>query len=208
VAVLAWLKFRRLRWVALLLVLLLLLTGLLVPTAWDFAGGQEEWTGSGASRLVLIQRVLSVSARNPVTGLGPIAYRNYAGTTPLAYQRAFWIEPQINSHNNYVDMFAQFGLVGLAILAWLIIEIGRAGFRLLGGYQDGFEAGYVRGALAAGAAALPIMLFADWILPFVYNIGFNGFQASVLFWLFLGGLAALEAHARQSGPDQRNVATE
>ena len=36
------------------------------------------------------------------------------------------------------------------------------------------------------------MLFADWILPHVYNIGFPGFQASVLIWLFLGGLVSLE----------------
>lgn len=36
------------------------------------------------------------------------------------------------------------------------------------------------------------MLLADWILPFVYNIGFPGFQASVLVWLFMGGLVALE----------------
>jgi hypothetical protein len=36
------------------------------------------------------------------------------------------------------------------------------------------------------------MLFADWILPFVYNIQFVGFQASVLVWLFMGGLVALQ----------------
>ena len=42
------------------------------------------------------------------------------------------------------------------------------------------------------AGALAIMMLADWILPFVYNIGFNGFQASLLFWLFLGGVAALD----------------
>jgi hypothetical protein len=29
-------------------------------------------------------------------------------------------------------------------------------------------------------------------LPFVYNIGFTGFRASVLAWLFLGGLISLE----------------
>ena len=53
--------------------------------------------------------------------------------------------------------------------------------------------------LAAGAARLVIMLFADWILPFVYNIGFPGFQASVLVWLFLGGLVALENMPPASG---------
>jgi hypothetical protein len=29
-------------------------------------------------------------------------------------------------------------------------------------------------------------------LPFVYNIGIAGFRASMLAWLFLGGLVALE----------------
>jgi hypothetical protein len=49
--------------------------------------------------------------------------------------------------------------------------------------------------LAAWVGALVLMIFADWILPFVYNIGFLGFQASVLVWLFLGGLVALEQMA-------------
>jgi hypothetical protein len=193
VAALAWLRFKRLRWLALVVILLLLLSGLVFPAVWDFAGGDDEWTGSGQSRLVLIERVLSVSMRNPVTGIGPAAYRSYAGTTPLAYQRAFWLQPQINSHNNYVDIFSQFGLVGLALFVWLVVEVGRLGTRLLGVYADGFEAGYVRGVLAAGVGAMSIMIMADWILPFVYNIGFPGFQASVLVWLFLGGLVALEA---------------
>jgi hypothetical protein len=32
----------------------------------------------------------------------------------------------------------------------------------------------------------------DWVLPFVYNVGLNGFRASVLAWMFLGGLVVLE----------------
>ena len=55
--------------------------------------------------------------------------------------------------------------------------------------------------LAAGAGALVLMLFADWILPFVYNIGFSGFQASVLVWLFLGGLVALEQMAARESAE-------
>ena len=50
----------------------------------------------------------------------------------------------------------------------------------------------VGAVLAVGVGALVLMVFADWLLPFVYNIGFPGFQASVLVWLFLGGLVALE----------------
>jgi hypothetical protein len=33
-------------------------------------------------------------------------------------------------------------------------------------------------------------------LPFVYNIGLAGFRASVLGWLFLGGLVSLEQMSR------------
>ena len=71
------------------------------------------------------------------------------------------------------------------------------GFRLRSRFRTGFAAGYVNAMLAAWAGALMLMLFADWILPHVYNIGFPGFQASVLIWLFLGGLVALE---QMTGP--------
>jgi hypothetical protein len=53
----------------------------------------------------------------------------------------------------------------------------------------------VNGVLAAWVGAIVIMMLGDWILPFVYNIGFPGFQASVLLWMFLGGLVALERMA-------------
>ena len=39
-------------------------------------------------------------------------------------------------------------------------------------------------------------LLGDWVLPFVYNIGLQGFKVSVLGWMFLGGLVALEAGVR------------
>ncbi|MCB0207078.1 MAG: hypothetical protein KDH89_19840, partial [Anaerolineae bacterium] len=129
---------------------------------------------------------------NPITGLGPAAYRRYAAMTPLKYGGAFWIAPQVNSHNNYIDLFSQVGIVGLALFLWFAAEIALLGRRLHNRFQTGFASGYVNGMLAVGAGALVLMVFADWMLPFVYNIGFPGFQASVLVWLFLGGLVALE----------------
>jgi hypothetical protein len=84
------------------------------------------------------------------------------------------------------------GLLGLALFSWFGVELAHLGHRLRTHFAQGFAAGYVNGMLAAGAGALVLMMFADWILPFVYNIGFSGFQASVLVWLFLGGLLALE----------------
>jgi O-antigen ligase len=136
--------------------------------------------------------VVEVTLRNPVTGLGPAAYRPYANMKPLLYREAYWINPQVNSHNNYVDLFAHGGAVGLALFGWFAIALARTGLRLRRRCATGFSLGYVNGMLAMGVGALVMMLLADWILPFVYNIGFPGFQASVLVWLFLGGLIALE----------------
>jgi len=188
---LVWLRFPRLRWPLVALVLVLALIGILFPAVYNFAGGDYEWRLSGGSRLVLIQRVVEVTLRNPLTGLGPAAYRPYANLKPLPYRGAYWVAPLINSHNNYVDLFAHGGILGLALFGWFAAEVARLGLRLRRRYRDGFAAGYVNGALAAGAGSLVIMALADWLLPFVYNIGFQGFQASVLVWLFLGGLVAL-----------------
>jgi CHASE2 domain-containing sensor protein len=73
----------------------------------------------------------------------------------------------------------------MAEVAWLAWRLRR---RL----QGDFVAGYVNGMLAAWAGVMVVMLLLDWFLPFVYNVGFLGFQASVLVWLFLGGLVVLE----------------
>jgi hypothetical protein len=142
--------------------------------------------------MVLIGRVVEVTMHNPVTGLGPAAYRRYAAMEPLAYGGAYWLDPWVNSHNNYVDLFAHVGVVGLVLFAWLAAEMFGLGLRLRARLTSGFAAGYVNAMLATWAGALVLMLFADWMLPHVYNIGFAGFQASVLVWLFLGGLVALE----------------
>lgn len=192
-SVLGWLRFPRLRWLAALTVAMLIALGILLPSVYQFAGGDTEWTVSGLSRLALTRRVLEVTMYNPITGLGPAAYRVYAAMQPLQISEArAWVGAVVSSHNNYVDLFAHGGLVSLIFFAWFTVAVVRLGMRLHNRYFRGFEAGYVNGILAAGAASLVLMLFADWILPFVYNIGFSGFQASILIWLFLGGLVALE----------------
>lgn len=190
--VLVWLRYPRLRGPIVALFLILAAIGVIFPTVYNFAGGDEEWFESGGSRLALIGRVIDVTLRNPVTGLGPAAYRPYANMTPLVYEHIFWVDPRISSHNNYVDLFAHGGLLGLLLFFWFAAEIARLGARLRQRYPAGLAAAYVNGMLAVGAGSLVIMLLADWMLPFVYNIGFSGFQASILVWLFLGGLVALE----------------
>ncbi len=196
-AALVWLRFPRLR-------RLMLVVGgpglvFFFSSLYEFAGGDPEWILSGGSRLVLIRRVVEEAMRNPILGLGPASYRFYVNIKPLLYRGALWWHPAISSHNNYVDIFAHTGLVGLGLFLWFIVELTRLGWRLHQRHREGFLAGYVNGMLAALVALLVAMMLADWFLPFVYNIGFPGFQASVLAWMFLGGLVAVDNLDRERG---------
>jgi O-antigen ligase len=195
VYLLAWLRLPRFR--TLFIVAAILGATVFFPVIYQFGGGDAKWDESGASRLVLSGRVVEVTMRNPITGLGPAAYRPYANNKPLQYGKAYWLEPRINSHNNYVDLFAQTGIIGLIFYFWFIVSLFRVGFRLRQTYRTGFAAGYVNAMIAALGGVCVVMLLLDWFLPFVYNVGFPGFQASVLLWMFLGGLVSLENIARQ-----------
>jgi hypothetical protein len=57
---------------------------------------------------------------------------------------------------------------------------------------DGFEKGYAYGIFASVFGSLMAAFLVDWLLPFAYNIGLAGVRASVLPWIFFGGLIAIE----------------
>jgi hypothetical protein len=124
---------------------------------------------------------------DPVLGTGFANYYFYTQLYPiLGYAVKF------NSHNNYMDMIVQTGFVGLLIFGWVMFEIGRLGWRLRTRVPEGFPRAYTFGAMGLLAGMLVAAYMGDWVLPFVYNVGLNGFRASVLAWMFLGGLVVLE----------------
>jgi O-antigen ligase len=148
------------------------------------AGDQYSlFTRQVAWQIVLTQ----VFPLSPIVGLGPANYYHYAPLFPiLGYHVEF------SSHNQYVDILAQTGVVGMAIFLWLMAAMWRLGWRLRRQVRDSFARGYVCGCLAGLAGTLVAGMLADWFLPFVYNVGLGGFRVSVLGWLFLGGLVSLE----------------
>jgi O-antigen ligase len=124
---------------------------------------------------------------NPVFGLG---FSNYYWFTPLFPIRGW--EVQFNSHNNYIDIVAQTGLLGLACYMWFFGQVSLLNLRLLSRVPDGFPKAYVYAAFGGIAGMLVTGMLGDWVLPFVYNIGLSGFRGSLPGWLFLGGLVFLE----------------
>jgi hypothetical protein len=120
-------------------------------------------------------------------GLG---FANYYWYTPLFPIRGYAVS--FNSHNNYIDLVAQCGLVGLVLLFWFFWELGRLGWWLRERVPVGFAQAYVYGALGGLAGTIVVATLGDWVLPFFYNVGLDGFRSSMLGWLFLGGLVCLE----------------
>jgi O-antigen ligase len=126
---------------------------------------------------------------NPILGLGPA---NYYWYTPLFPIRGYYVS--FNSHSQYIDIVAQFGLLGLLAFIWFLVEIGRIFWRSLRvDVADDFARAYVIGAAGGFVATIVAGFLGDWLFPFFYNVGMYGFRAAVLPWVFLGAVVAIGA---------------
>jgi hypothetical protein len=148
---------------------------------------QYSW-GTRVDAWLIVTEIVKV---NPLLGLG---FANYYWYTPLFPIRGWYVN--FNSHSQYVDIFAQTGLCGLACFLWLLFELGLLGWSLRERAAEGFARAYVYGALGGLVGTFVAGFMVDWILPFVYNLGLNGFRASLLAWIFLGGLVSVEQITR------------
>ena len=107
-----------------------------------------------------------------------------------------------NSHNQYIDIIAQTGLIGFFCFTWFVWQVGKLGLSLRKTAPEGFPRTYVVGALGGLIGTLVAGMLGDWFIPFVYNIGYAGFRTSVLGWIFLGGLIALENISKIKASEQ------
>ncbi len=131
--------------------------------------------------------VTEITKVNPILGMG---FANYYWYTPLIPIRGYAVS--FNSHSQFVDLFAEMGVLGLIGFLWIFWELGKLGLRLRVDAPDGFQKAYVYGVLGGLAGTLVAAALVDWVIPFVYNIGMNGFRGSMIAWIFMGGLVALE----------------
>ncbi|MEZ5317464.1 MAG: hypothetical protein R2752_08710 [Vicinamibacterales bacterium] len=138
------------------------------------------------TRLEALSVLGQVIARDPWLGLGPANYYYYT----LLYPILGWYV-RFSSHNTYIDLLAQTGVVGLLVFGWFAAAVAVSALRLRRVVTGGFEQAYLVGALGGLAGSLAAGFLADWIVPFAYNIGLPGFRSSLLFWVFLGGVVAI-----------------
>jgi hypothetical protein len=147
---------------------------------------------SYSTRLAAWQIMLEIIAISPFIGLGPSNYYSYSSLYAISGYHV-----NFNSHNQYIDLVAQTGLLGLVVYLWFFLSVAFVGWRLRRYVPEGFAKAYVYGALGALCGMFIAGFLGDWVLPFVYNVGLVGMRSSILGWLFLGGLLALD---RMYGP--------
>ncbi len=144
---------------------------------WSLVSRQEAWK-------IVLDNIVS---KNPFLGVGPANYYYYV----VNYSLYGYFVP-FNSHNQYIDILAQTGGMGLLCFILFILEMFRTGFRSVPRLTNPFSQAYTVGVLGGMAGMLVSGFLADWIIPFVYNVGLYGFRASVLSWLFMGGLVVID----------------
>lgn len=184
IAVLIWLRFPRWGWIPVVAVGILALFRF--ESIFAMSTGAESWF----ARQQAWQIVLDTSSVNPILGLGPANYYNYVQRASISGWGGDW-NVRFSSHNNYIDLIAQSGILGLLLFAGFALVMARVGLRVLHNQQPGFRRAYAASCIAGLIGTLASGMLGDWFLPFPYNVGLAGMRSSILFWIFLGGLLAL-----------------
>ncbi|HWQ12428.1 MAG TPA: O-antigen ligase family protein [Roseiflexaceae bacterium] len=116
-------------------------------------------------------------------GSGPAGY--------ALYYMHYYPEDARSTHNNYLDIIAQFGVVGSAIWIWLAAASTIEGVRLYRRAPPGFLRTLALAVTSGWVGAQVSMLLGDWMLPFAYNQTITGYKYTVYSWIFLGMLISI-----------------
>lgn len=139
----------------------------------------------GLQRLTLWELNLRHVLNHPIFGMGPAGY--------AVYNMTYHPEDARSTHNNFFDVLAQTGVIGLICFVAMLGTFVRLGLKTksaLKGQRD-FREAFAHAALAGCIAAIVAMMLGDWVLPFAYNQTITGFDNAIFTWTMLGGLVAL-----------------
>jgi O-antigen ligase len=135
-------------------------------------------------RVDLWAQALDIAREHLLLGTGVAGYAPYYMT--------FFPDRAMSTHSNYLDLFAQTGLIGSVFLVWLLLSAFRVGAAVRKQWPAGFAAGFSNAVLGGLAGVVVAMAFGDWLIPFVYNQTIAGFRFSLHSWLLLGALLSMQ----------------
>ena len=147
---------------------------------------------SGETRLQAWNTSLMMTNGHWFLGTGPGGY--------AAYYMTYIPTEAMATHSNYLDVLAQFGIVGLVTIIALLVSVMWKGFQV---YRSAPEGGFLSalavGLLAGIVAATFAMALGDWVLPFPYTQTIAGFSYTVWTWLFMGTIVAVDRLLARKG---------
>ena len=144
----------------------------------------ENVQEGGLERLDIWAQNWLVVRSHWLLGTGPAGYAIYY----LTYYR----DTARSTHNNYLDILAQFGFSGAAIWVWLSLAVLWEGWNIVQRAPPGSLRTLAIAATGGWLGALVSMMLGDWVLPFAYNQGMAGYKYTIYTWMFLGTLIAIK----------------
>lgn len=180
VVTLSFLRSRKL----FLLVLLVMIAIVLVKGDSASETLEAENAESGSTRVEAWDRVLDLIKDHLLFGTGAAGYHFYF----TVYISGFY---QL-SHNNYVDILAQTGIVGFVFYIWFWLAMGVTALRtFLSVPRTGFRYAFAATLLAAYAITIVTMMLGDWVTPFPYTQTLAGIDYTIWHWMMAGMTVAL-----------------
>ncbi|MDW8214643.1 MAG: O-antigen ligase family protein [Roseiflexaceae bacterium] len=166
-------------------IVLSIVTAVLVYTQQDFFNQMiEAEVNEGADgRISMWEINLRVVGEHWLFGTGPGGYAPYYMT--------YYPQDARSTHNNYLDIIAQYGVVGFIIWVWFAVVSTREGIQLYRKALPGFLKTMALIVVSGWIGAQASMLLGDWILPFPYNQTITGYRYTVYTWIFVGTLISL-----------------
>lgn len=180
-----FLTFRKSRKLTFIMMILLAIPFLMNPDYFY----QRIWVKAQLAdwnRFTIWPTVIGLALQNTsaLFGAGPVGY--------IPLYRSLVVGPAFSAHSNYVDIFAETGIVGFSFFAWFLFSVFRTGWTNGPKLDDGFLRAFNNGALGALVGTMFAMILGDWFIPFVYNIGYAGFDYNAYAWISLGAMVGLQ----------------
>jgi O-antigen ligase len=149
-------------------------------------------TNDGDTRLAAWTMNWTVTSQHLLLGTGPAGY--------AAYYMSLFPNQAMATHNNYIDVLSETGVIGSFFYLWLFGSFAWLGLKVvrrLRGRRD-FKEALAVSAFAGLIGCIVIMAFGDWMLPFAYTQTIAGFNYTIYSWLFIGTLLALDHMTRET----------
>ncbi len=150
---------------------------------------------SGHTRTDAWRVVLELTDDHILFGVGPTGYAPYLWT---------YVGDFMATHNNYLDMLSQLGIVGFLMFVWFWLSILWVAWRtFLIAPRTGFYYGLSAALVATCLVTLLISALGDWIIPFAYTQGISGIDYTIWSWMLAGLTVSVHYHIRSLAERQK-----